>query len=303
MTNIFQPATRRKAKARIALTGVSGSGKTLSALYIAEGLAGDWRRVAIIDTEHERARFYAQRSDLGTGAFLWASLTPPYSPDRYIQLVNEAYRAVGDDGVVIVDSLSHAWSNEGGVLDIKDRIAARPGMNNYTAWADAGRLQNELINAILAVPCHTICTLRSKMAYALQEDDRGRQRPVKLGLAPVQRDDTEYEFDIVLDIDRDHIARASKDTTFLDRYGEIITPELGRRLAAWLDEGAEPPVCSYCHKIITPAAGLSADEIVARSTAKYGAPYCVSCGRIIAKQLAGETVPDSEIPPEALADG
>lgn len=56
----------------------------------------------------------------------------------------------------------------------------------------------------------------------------------------MQRDDTEYEFDIVLDIARSHIATASKDVTFLDKYGEIITPELGRQLKAWLDDGVDP---------------------------------------------------------------
>lgn len=128
-----------KAKARIALTGVSGSGKTLGALYLAYGLTGDWAKVALIDTEHERARFYANRSDLDTGAFLWASLEPPYSPERYKAFVQEAAEAVGEDGVVIVDSFSHAWNNEGGVMDIKERIAAtQRGKNDYTAWGTRG---------------------------------------------------------------------------------------------------------------------------------------------------------------------
>ena len=66
----FTPVTRKKSKLRLALTGVSGAGKTLSALYIAYGITGDWNKVVLIDTEHERARFYADRSDLGTGTFL-----------------------------------------------------------------------------------------------------------------------------------------------------------------------------------------------------------------------------------------
>lgn len=73
--------------------------------------------------------------------------------------------------------------------------------------------------------------MRSKVAYELQTNEQGKKMPVKVGLAPIQRPDTEYEFDIVLDIGRDHIATASKDTTFLDRYGATITPKLGRRLA------------------------------------------------------------------------
>ena len=180
---LFEIATRAKSKARIALTGPSGSGKTLSALYLAYGFTGDWGRIALIDTEHERGRFYAGRDDLKTGAFLYASLTPPYSAERYINYVNEASKAVGEDGVVIIDSFSHAWDNEGGVLDYKSEIAKRQGKNEYTAWADAGKVQNNLVNTILSTPCHTIITMRAKMAYAMELNDKGKTVPVKIGLA------------------------------------------------------------------------------------------------------------------------
>ena len=236
----FQEVVRAKSKLRMALTGVSGAGKTLGALYIAYGLTGDWSKIAVIDTEHERARMYANRTDLGTGKFLYCPLYPPYTAERYTSLVKEAASVVGPDGVVIVDSFSHAWNNEGVVIDVKDRIAAQAGKNSYTAWNEAGKVQNSLVNTILAVGCHTIVTMRSKMDYVMQENERGKTQPVKVGLAPVQRDDTEYEFDIVLDIARSHIATASKDVTFLDKYGEIITPELGRQLKAWLDDGVDP---------------------------------------------------------------
>ena len=118
----FKKAQRKAAKMRVALAGPSGAGKTLSALYLAYGVTGDWSKIALIDTEHGRAQFYAERSDLETGAFLYDELTPPYSPDRYIQKVKEATAAVGSDGVVIVDSFSHAWDNEGGVLDLKTEL-------------------------------------------------------------------------------------------------------------------------------------------------------------------------------------
>lgn len=303
----FQTVTRRAAKLRMALTGVSGAGKTLGALYIAYGITGDWGKIALIDTEHERARFYANREDLGTGAFLYASMTPPFSPDRYREMVAEGAAAVGPEGVVIVDSLSHAWNAEGGILDIKDKIAARGGQNSYTAWNEAGREQSKLINAILAVPCHTIVTMRSKMAYAMQEDERGRQKPVKLGLAPVQRDDTEYEFDIVLDINREHTAVASKDTTILDKYGETITPALGARLRAWLETGANdtdgsavqagPPVveapaepepeilCSICGKPVTGTRRSTPLQVAQATSEETGQVMCTACYKIWKKDM------------------
>ena len=275
--SLFEQVTRKKAKLRLALTGVSGGGKTLGALFIAYGMTGDWSKVALIDTEHERARFYADRSDLGTGSFLYAPFSPPYSPDRYKQLVQEAAGIVGPDGVVIVDSLSHAWNNEGGVLDIKEKIANQQGKNSYTAWSEAGKYQNDLINTILAVDCHTIVTMRSKMEYAMQENDRGKMAPVKIGLAPVQREDTEYEFDIVLTIGRDHIATASKDTTFLDRFGQIITPELGEQLKNWLSDGVEPERCEVCGKVITAKKSKTVEQIMAASMKALSKKCCYDC--------------------------
>lgn len=280
--NIFQPVTRQKAKLRLALTGVSGAGKTLSALYIGYGITGDWSKIALIDTEHERARFYAERSDLGTGAFLYAPMEPPFSPEKYKNMVAQGAAAVGMDGVVIVDSFSHAWNNEGGVLDIKDRIAAQSGKNGYTAWNEAGKEQNNLVNTILSVNCHTIVTMRSKMDYVLVENERGKLEPRKLGLAPVQRDDTEYEFDIVLNIDRNHIATASKDTTFLDKFGAVITPELGEQLRVWLNDGVEPPappVCEVCGQIIHAGKKLSAAQIAESTRQKTGQCMCTSCAK------------------------
>ena len=294
----FTPVTRRKSKLRLALTGVSGAGKTLGALYIAYGITGDWGKIVLIDTEHERARFYADRSDLQTGTFLYAAMEPKYSPDKYIEYVQDAALDVGPDGCIIVDSFSHVWNNEGGVLDIKDKIAQQTGKNSYTAWNEAGKEQNSLVNTILSVNCHTIVTMRSKMAYALEENERGRMQPVKMGLSPVQRDDTEYEFDIVLDIARNHIATASKDTTFLDKFGQVITPELGRQLREWLDDGVEPDFCTGCGKVITSTQKYTATQLVEKSVNKFKTKLCYKCMKERLKHAA-QRVPDGADRPDA----
>lgn len=280
----FQKVTRVKSKLRLALAGPSGAGKTLSALYLAYGITGDWSKIALIDTEHGRAKFYADRSDLGTGAFLYQEMCAPYSPEKYKQMVAEGAAAVGADGVVIVDSFSHAWDNEGGVLDIKSNIAKQANRNDYTAWNEAGQIQNNLVNAILSANCHTIITLRTKMAYALEENERGKMVPVKLGLAPVQRENVEYEFDIVLNIGTNHQAMVSKDTTFLDGWTGIITPELGTQIRDWLDNGTEPEKCSDCGMTILPAGGMTTAEIAAGTEKAYGKKLCWRCACIAMKQ-------------------
>ena len=284
---MFEKATRQKSHLRMALTGVSGAGKTLGALYIAYGITGDWSKIALIDTEHGRARFYADRSDLGTGEFLYAELTPPFSPKRYIELALEGAKAVGEGGVVIVDSMSHAWNAEGGVLQIKEQIATQAGKNSYTAWYEAGQEQSKLINALFSLNCHLIVTLRVKTEYALEVNERGKQQPVKLGLTPVQRDDTEYEFDTVLSLSREHIATASKDVTFLDAYGQVITPELGRQIAAWLNDGEEPIKCSECGASIIASGGKSVSEIIEGTRKVSGREMCMDCfGKWYARERA-----------------
>ena len=284
---MFEEVTRQKSKLRMGLVAPSGAGKTLGALYIAYGITNDWHKIAMIDTEHERGRFYANRTDLAipTGTFLYQSLTAPYSPDKYISYVQEAAKAVGPDGVVIVDSLSHAWDNEGGVLDIKNEIAkTNVTKTAFSAWDEAGKIQNNLINSILSVNAHTIVTMRTKMAYAMEVNEKGKTVPVKIGLAPVQRENAEYEFDIVLNISRDHTTVAGKDTTFLDSFCGVITPEIGKQLHDWLDNGIEPERCADCGNLIVSAAGRTVQQIVEGSQAAYGRKLCMHCVSIEVKK-------------------
>lgn len=273
----FQKVTREKSKLRLALAGPSGAGKTLSALLLAYGITEDWSKIALIDTEHGRAKFYANRSDFGTGEFLYQEMSAPYSPDKYISMVQEGAGVVGSDGVVIVDSFSHAWNNSGGVLEIKEKIEGGNNKKSFSAWAEAGKIQNNLVNSILSVNCHTIVTMRTKMAYAIEQNELGKNVPVKLGLEPVQRENTEYEFDIVLNIARNHIASASKDTTFLDTWSGVITSDLGKSLKEWLDNGIEPEKCEVCQKRILPTRDKTIQQIIEGSIEHYGKKMCWSC--------------------------
>ena len=88
---------------------------------------------------------------------MYQPMAAPFSPQRYKQMVAEGADAVGPDGVVIIDSFSHVWNAEGGVLDIKDRIARAPKQNSYTAWNEAGKEQSALVNTVLAVQCAHHC--------------------------------------------------------------------------------------------------------------------------------------------------
>ena len=150
-------------------------------------------------------------------------------------------------------------------------------------------MQNTLITTLLSLPCHVIVTLRTKTAYAMELNDRGKNVPVKIGLAPIQRENTEYEFDVVLNLDRAHYATASKDTTFLDDFNAPITPEIGQKLRDWLAEGAEPDRCADCGHVILPERGVTVAQIVEGTTKTYGRKLCMSCAGK-AKNAAAQTV-------------
>lgn len=284
----FKKAKREKVRLRIAMMGSSGSGKTLGALYVAQGITGDWNKIAFIDTEQCRSLLYANRSDLETGEFLHCNLEPPYTVERYCEAIKAASEVVGDDGVIIIDSLTHAWKGEGGVLDAKERIAQQRGKTDFSAWADAGKLQNHLVDTIMGLDCHVIVTIRSKTAYAQEVDpETGKTRVRKLGLEPDQRNDLEYEFSTVFDIDKEtHCATIQKDNTFLDSEGFYgrLTPEIGRRLKEWVDSGVEPVIytCECCGKKIKSYAFedgtvMSPQEIVEKSKETYGKEMCMNC--------------------------
>lgn len=195
--SLFKKAIKAESKLRMSIAGPSGSGKTYTGLSIATALSPD-KPIALVDTEHGSASKYA---DLF--AFDVAEMHPPFHPDKFIQAIAEAANA--GYGVVILDSISHAWSGTGGVLDIVDEAAKRSRSGNtYMAWKEGTPIQNRLIDAIVQSGIHIIATMRSKTEYILTDNGNGRQAPKKVGMAPVQRDQFEYEFDVVMEMDIDN---------------------------------------------------------------------------------------------------
>jgi hypothetical protein len=232
---MFRKAERRQVKLRLAICGPAGSGKTYSALLIAQGLAPGGR-VALIDTERGSGELYA---DLA--AYDVAPLEPPYTPARYIELIRTAEQARYQ--VLILDGLSHAWAGVGGLLEMHDRAtAANKNGNSFDAWREVTPKHNALVDTILGADLHIIATLRTKTAYDLVDDGKGKKKPVKIGLAPIQRDGMEYEFTVVMDLSIEgHIATASKDRTRLFE-GQHFVPSVqtGEALREWFLTGKDP---------------------------------------------------------------
>lgn len=228
----FKKAERRQAKLKIAITGPSGSGKTLSALRLAKGLGG---RIAVIDTENKSASLYADNKEFPID-FDVMEISAPYTNEKFITAINDAVKEKYD--IVIIDSLTHQWAGDGGLLSKKEQMDARGG-NSFTNWAKMTPEHEKFKAALLQADIHTIGTMRSKTEYALGEKDGGKLSVKKLGAAPIQRDGMEYEFTTVFDIAMNHEAEASKDRTDLFR-GKFfkITEKTGEEFRAWINAGS-----------------------------------------------------------------
>jgi hypothetical protein len=261
----IRKAERKKAKLRLGIAAPSGAGKTYSALLLAFGLGG---KVGLIDTEHGSGDLYAHLGDYDI-----ISIEAPYTVAKYAQAI-KAFEQAGY-ATAIVDSLSHAWAGDGGLLDKQGKAADATG-NSYTAWRKVTPEHNLLVEAMLKSPMHIIATMRSKQEYVQEKDEKGKSVVRKLGMAPVQREGMEYEFTVMLDVNMDHIASASKDRTGLfDGQYMKITPDTGKMLLEWLETGTEPPVFSDDTLTGYVGAMIDADSLEALQAAfavafKYG---------------------------------
>ena len=228
----FQKAARNRCKIKMAIQGPSGSGKTYSALLVAYGLTNNWDKIAVIDSENGSANLY---SHLGSYSVL--SLKPPYSPEEYIEAINLAVKNGYE--CLIIDSLSAEWNGQGGILDIHSNI---PG-NSFAAWSKVTPRHNAFVQTILQSDIHIIGTMRSKTEYVMA-DKNGKQVPEKVGLKPVQREDSEYEFTLVLELSQKHQATIGKDRTglFRNRPELALNAEVGKEIAQWCNSVKEESI-------------------------------------------------------------
>jgi hypothetical protein len=230
----FRKAERKKAKLRLGIVGPSGSGKTFSALLMAKGLGG---KIAVVDTENGSADLYA--GSPGIPEYDVLTMEQPYEIEKYLAAIEAAEKE--GYNVIILDSISHAWSGEGGLLDRQGKIADSGKGNSYTAWRTVTPLHNRFIEKMLNCNLHVIATMRAKTDYAMTQGDKGKVEIKKVGLAPIQRDGMDYEFTTVFDIDINHNVQTSKDRTGMFD-GKIFVPTIktGEQLIAWLETGVEP---------------------------------------------------------------
>jgi hypothetical protein len=227
----IEKAIKRNLKLRLALAGVPGAGKTYTALQIATSMFPNGK-IAVIDTENRNSLKYADLFN-----FDYIDIGAPYSPERYIEgikLVEEA----GYD-ILIIDSLSHGWKEEGGILSWVDQAKGNPkyqtqsGKENTQAiWAEATPRHNAMVSAVLNSKIHIIATLRAKYREVpIRDNNKQIVGTRKIITDFVQRDGLPYEFDIIAKLQDPDVARVDIDKTRCPKLVKFSKERAGVEIA------------------------------------------------------------------------
>jgi hypothetical protein len=242
-----KPAEREKLKFSAMFMGATGSGKTIGALITAKGLIkakypdlvdtsdAFWKKIGVLDTEHNRAKVYADTTIGGEyiGRFLHAEFTPPYDVDSYIEGSNYL-KSLGCE-VVIIDSITHAWDDAGGILDLHQNMGG-----NFATWQKINPIIKKLYLALTAdQDIHIITTVRSKIKYEAAATETGKMKVSKIGLKPIMRDDFEYEVLTALHFDEDHKVSIVKDNTQIFENDVLLKNDYGVALYSYLEKGVD----------------------------------------------------------------
>lgn len=267
----FRKASRKAVPMLIGISGVSGSGKTFSALLLAAGIAGENGRVGFIDTENGRGEMYADSPAIMKAlpdGYDYARLDPPFSPTHYSEAIGAAESA--GITVLVIDSLSHEWEGYGGCEEIAEENADKKGTPN---WKMAKKLNKRFMFQCLSSPLHTIFCVRAREKVQFIDDPfkKGKKKVVPLGIQPVCEKNTMYEMMVSFRVEEDtHFAipiKVPEPLRHLFSGTVLVTDELGKHIREWNDGGK----ALGDHEQITKRAKAAAADGVAAYKAFYAA--------------------------------
>lgn len=229
----IKKAERTKSPLMISIAGVSGSGKTFSALLMAAGLAGNGK-VGFLDTENGRGDMYADSQIIGAAlpqGYFIGGLKAPFSPSRFIDAIESFEKA--DCQVLIVDSATHEWDGYGGCQD----IAENNKLGGAPNWAMAKREHKRLMHRILASNMHIIFCLRAQEKTKVEKID-GKMTFIPMGIQPIQEKNFVYEMTLSLTLEEGTnlptITKCPEPLRHLfQQQGHLITPAIGKAIAEW----------------------------------------------------------------------
>lgn len=289
MTVNFRPAVRENVGLIIGLAGASGSGKTYTAMRLAAGISGD-KPFAVIDTENRRALHYADQFK-----FEHAELRAPFRPDAYADAITTADKA--GYPVIVVDSMSHEWAGEGGILDWQEEEFQRMGARDavkIASWIKPKSSHKHMVTKLLQVKAHLILCLRAEDKIDIVKDENGKTKIVpKVGPAgfkgwlPICEKNLPFELtaSFLFTADAPGIPKPIKcqeQHRALFPLDRPITEESGRLIAQWASGGSQGPISLSADQIATIETrcvdnGISLDKL--KAAAKVDSVASIPAGQ------------------------
>jgi hypothetical protein len=241
----FKQAVRESVGLLIGLIGPSGSGKTFSAMRLASGIVGAGNRFAVIDTENRRALHYASQFQ-----FDHLELSPPFSSLNFAGAIEAADKA--GYKAIIVDSCSHEWSSEGGVLDFQEQELTRMAGDDYkkreackmAAWIKPKGYHKQMVQRLLRTKAHLILCFRAEEKTKIEKDQSGKTHIIPMGFQPVCSKELPYELTVsfLLSSDNPGIGQPIKlqeQHKAVFPLGKQINEESGKMVAEWAAGGVK----------------------------------------------------------------
>lgn len=229
----MKDAKREAVPPLICLWSMSGAGKTLSAIYMARGIVGAEGKIALLDTENGRAKFYADEEKVN--GWKHVDMQPRFTPDKY----SAGFKFCEDQGadIIIVDSMSHVWEGEGGVID----MAANNTNKGLAKWNAAKMEHKRMVNNLMRSTLPVIFCARAK--EAIKQVGSGRDMQIiSDGWRPILEKNFIYEMTLALRLTengRYDLADSKVPMALQSVFpqGEQINSEMGQKLATWLSGG------------------------------------------------------------------
>jgi hypothetical protein len=192
------PAKREQVPLLIGIVSPSGGGKTFSALRLATGVQravpGE---IVLIDTENRRALHYADEFK-----FTHIPFKPPFNPLDYLEVIR--FAAARKPAVIIVDSMTHEHTGEGGYLETAEKIITRMAGDDDSkrervkmiGWAKVGPQRTQMIEGIKQIGGNFIFLWRGKEKTKPIKNTAGRLEMAQMGLMAIGGEEWIYEMTV-----------------------------------------------------------------------------------------------------------
>lgn len=263
VTISFRPAKREQIPLLLGVAGGTGSGKTMSALLLARGIA-QGAPFAFIDTENGRGLHYADAfPEMQHG-----SIEAPFRPEKYADAIQAGAESFP---VVVVDSMSHEWAGDGGCLDWHDELMGGDQKKNLSAWIEPKKQHKRMLTKLLQVNAHVILCFRAEPKVEVVAGNKIVPKASLTGLdgwIPIAEKNLPYELtaSFLLMADRPGFPKPIKlqeQHRSMVPLDKPLSEETGRLLAAWASGSAEGPSRVLSADASSGASALATDERLA----------------------------------------